>query len=296
MLSICIPVFNWDMTQLVHALHKQADRLNVPAEIVLLDDGSRPLIKEANRPLADLPLVKYEELKKNVGRSRIRNLLFAKASYRYLLILDCDTMVMSHDYLNNYLSAAHNGIVVCGGRAYGPKPADTKQWLHWLVGSNREVNNAEHRQENPYHDFITGNFMIDREVFEKIRFHESLTGYGHEDTLFGYELFKRKIPVEHIDNPLVHLGLENTDEFLRKTTEGLRNLIKTFELVNHDPEYARMVKILRIYLRVKKFGLHKPLGKLSGVLEKPMEQHLKGAHPSLLIFDLYKLCMLCRHH
>ncbi len=296
MLSICIPVFNWDITQLVHALHKQADRLNVPAEIVLLDDGSRPQIKEANRPLADLPLVKYEELKENAGRSRIRNLLFDKSSYRYLLILDCDTMVTSHGYLKKYLETAFSGIVVCGGRTYGEKPVNRKELLHWLVGSKREVNTAAQRQKNSYHDFITGNFMIDRQVFEKIRFHESLSGYGHEDTLFGYELFKHKIPVEHIDNPLVHLGLENTDEFLRKTTEGLQNLIKTYELVNHDPEYARMVKILRIYLRIRKFGLHKLLGKLSGVLEKPMEQHLKGTHPSLLIFDLYKLCMLCRHH
>lgn len=294
MLSICIPVFNWDMTQLVHALHKQADELDVPAEIVLLDDGSRLRIKEANRPLAGLPRVYYEELKQNVGRSRIRNLLFAKASYRYLLILDCDTMVMDHDYLNNYLAMARSGIVVCGGRVYGDKPRNKKELLHWLVGSHREVNHAEHRQENPYHDFITGNFMIDRQVFEKIRFHESLSGYGHEDTLFGYELFNRKIPVHHIDNPLVHMGLENTDEFLNKTREGLRNLLKTHALVNEDPEYANMVKILRLYLRFKRYGISNLLGKLSGKLQKPMEKHLAGSHPSLFVFDLYKLCILCR--
>lgn len=295
MLSICIPIYNQDITRLANTLSKQAAGLDIPVELVLLDDESLQDTKEINRKITALPFVKYEELVVNTGRSRIRNLLAQKAAYPYLLFLDCDTAVVSDCFLQNYLTSLQAGTVTCGGHIYADKqPAGQAYHLHWLAGSKREVKPAKLRQQQPYKSFMTGNFLIDRSVFEKVRFREDLMGYGHEDTLFGYELMKRSIRVNHIDNPIMHLGLKSADDFLGKTRESLQNLLITYDLVQRDPDYTRIVKILRTYLMIKRLGLNHFFKRLSGILEKPMEKHLKGKNPGLWVFDLYKLCILCR--
>lgn len=294
MLSVCIPIYKHDVRPLVHELHKQATALMIQAEILLLDDGSPEDTRMINRELQELPLVKYEELQENAGRSKIRNLLQKRASFRYLLILDCDLTVIRQDYLAQYSKLLHEGAVICGGRIYGDKPADPQYLLHWHVGSKREVATTRQRQANPHHNFITGNFVIDRQVFEKICFDEALSGYGHEDTLFGYELMKRDIPVIHIDNPLVHEGLEPAEQFLAKTREGLQNLLITWNLVHHDPRYAQMVRILKIYLRLRRLGMHKLAASISNPLENFLLQNLTGKKPNTILFDIYKLCLLCR--
>ena len=57
--------------------------------------------------------------------------------------------------------------------------------------------------------------------FKKISFNERLSGYGHEDTLFGYELNKNNIQIHHIDNPVLNGHLDTNEAFLLKTEEGL---------------------------------------------------------------------------
>ena len=49
--------------------------------------------------------------------------------------------------------------------------------------------------------------MISKTCFEQISFNEDLQGYGHEDTLFGYELDKKNIQIHHLDNPVLN-GLD----------------------------------------------------------------------------------------
>ncbi len=44
--------------------------------------------------------------------------------------------------------------------------------------------------------------------------------FGNEDTLFSYNLKRKKITVSHIENPANHLGLETSEAFLK-------NLFKT---------------------------------------------------------------------
>ena len=294
MLSICIPIFNQDVGTLAAELHRQAAGLGTPVELLLLDDGSDEPTKEKNRGLASLPLVKYEELPENIGRSRMRNELAKRSAYPYLLFIDCDMEVTSGEYLQQYIRYTEPGTVVCGGHLYSKDQPDQPWLLHWLAGSCREVKAAEKRRERPYHSFMTANFMIDKQVMARIGFREDLSGYGHEDTLMGYGLKKEGIPVLHIDNPLYHNGLEPASVFLEKTAESLENLWKSYKLTGKDPVYARMVTILRTYLTLKKWGLANVLGKFSGLLTRPAERHLQSRNPSLRIFDLYKLCVLCR--
>lgn len=293
MLSICIPIFNQDVRPLVRALAEQVRQTLPVAEILLLDDGSKEEFRKINRQLASEALVRYEELGQNVGRSRIRNLLAAKARYDRLLFLDCDVLLLSGTFLRRYQDLWQDSPVLVGGHLYGPPPSREPYHLHWLVGSRREEKDAERRNARPYHSFMTSNFLLHKDVFDGLRFREDLHGYGHEDTLFGFELKKKGIKITHMDNPVLHQGLETAEDFLAKTRESLENLLQTCRLVGNDPEYLQGVTILRTYGRLRSLGLCGPLRHLFRVRRKAMEGSLCGPKPSLRLFDLYKLAYLC---
>ncbi|HEX8350923.1 MAG TPA: glycosyltransferase, partial [Hymenobacter sp.] len=76
-LSILIPIYNRDVTELVQTLQQQATEWEGPVEIICLDDGSQEEFRALNQPLASLAGVHYEELSHNIGRAAIRNRLAA---------------------------------------------------------------------------------------------------------------------------------------------------------------------------------------------------------------------------
>ncbi|MBK8722468.1 MAG: glycosyltransferase family 2 protein [Saprospiraceae bacterium] len=100
MLSICIPVFNEVVVELVDELHRQMMSLEVPIEIVLIDDASNQEILAKNQSIASK--VVNIELSENIGRSKIRNLFLQYAQHEYLLFLDCDVSVPD-SFLSNYI-------------------------------------------------------------------------------------------------------------------------------------------------------------------------------------------------
>mgnify|MGYP000465830659 CR=1 FL=1 len=67
--------------------------------------------------------------------------------------------------------------------------------------------------------------LISKSLFQQLKFNESISEYGHEDTLFGIELQTKNIPINHILNPVVHLGLENEAIFLNKQEKAIQNLV-----------------------------------------------------------------------
>lgn len=296
MISICIPIYNFDVTNLVTELHKQACELNVPFEIVLLDDASQEEWKQINRSLTDLSKVYYIELAQNTGRSKIRNLLAQKAQYPYLIFMDCDMMVVKGDFLRNYLNICKEGIVCSGGRTYPAEPQDAKYILHWTLGVNREVQDAAFRNKHPNRRFLTNNFLIDREILLRLKFDERLVGYGYEDILFGYELSKLNIRIQHIDNPLCHIGLDATPVLLEKMQHSLHNLHLISNFTRQDPQFAQTVKILCVFRFLNKWKLTRMMASLFRKFQHPLERNLYSEKPSLLLFDLYRLAYLCHIH
>jgi len=225
LLSILIPVYNYNVTHLVTELHRQAEELGELYEICLLDDGSDEKFKAINGFLIQKTNVHYVELPQNIGRAAIRNRLVEMAQYDYLLYMDCDSGVVMPHYLETYVTALHPQRLLYGGRTYLPKPPSDPQYLlHWHYGRQREQQDFLERQKNPYHSFMTNNFLIPKSIFSSITFDESLRTYGHEDTLFGMELAKKNIEIQHLNNPLLHLGLESTAVFLSKTKMAVHNL------------------------------------------------------------------------
>jgi glycosyltransferase involved in cell wall biosynthesis len=295
MISILIPVYNCNIVSLVYELHNQASVASVPIEIIVLDDCSSELLRDQNKDVNKLTSVKFTELEKNIGRASIRNKLAGMAAYPTLLFMDCDSKIPDADYIKKYLPFCGKDIVVCGGRTYRPVPPDEPEMmLRWLYGIKREQYPANVRSKDPYHSFMTNNFLISRSILSQIQFDESLVQYGHEDTLFGFELKKKGIPVIHIQNPLIHIGLEITREFLRKTSEGIENLVILVAQGKIDREGFEDIRILRAYNKMCRFGLVNLYLKFYYQFERAILKNLMSINPNLFDFDLYKLAVLAK--
>lgn len=225
-LSILIPIYNFDVRDFVKELWKQCINLNLDFEILLIDDKSKRKYVDLNDELSLIDEINYTKLQENIGRSKIRNLLLESASFHNCLVLDCDLRIDSSLFIKKYIESFKPNIVVVGGHIYDTDPPkNKKELLHWEYGRKIESISSIHRQLDPYHSFKSNSFLISKEIFRLIKFEESLVKYGHEDTMFGIELELNNIELIHIDNPVVHIGLDKAKNFLRKQKHAIENLI-----------------------------------------------------------------------
>lgn len=291
MLSINIPVYNIEVVRLVKQLVLQAEALKIQYEIRVYDDGSDDIFKSINKNLIEIPHVVYIELDKNLGRSAIRNKMGVESAYDLLLFMDADSKVVDKNYLHNYITYFKPGTVLCGGRCYSPiKPRDVQKIFHWTYGMKREAISATKRMRNTGVFFMSNNFMLEKRTFEHVRFREEIQKYGHEDTLFGYDLFCKGYSIVHIDNPLEHIGIENSSVFLKKSKLALDNLKLIEEnLLTGDSDFRQNVNFLRKYYKITHWL---PTDLITSFFKKyshKIEQNLQGKSPSLFLFDLYKV-------
>lgn len=278
MLSILIPVYNCDIRSLASTLSHQIKSLTPPAEIIFLDDGSELRWKKQNREIRHLAGITYEELPENIGRSRVRNRLATLAQYHYLLFLDSDSIIIRDDFVRQYLENCPAYPVICGGRIFPRDCPGERYRLHWLYGTKRETLSR--------HGFQSNNFLIDKQLFEKIRFDESLQGYGHEDTLFGYQLSCLDITIHSIDNPVLHGQLEKSDDFLKHQVNALHNLVKL------KRQYPGMeTRLLSFINRLDRWGLSNIFVLFYRRWSRQITANLQGADPKLYLLDLLKLGM-----
>lgn len=294
MLSICIPVYNFDIRPLIRQLNSQLEVLSINYELLLIDDASLPEFKKVNHEVSQFPFIRYIEANAKLGRSKIRNLLAKEAKYPFLLFLDCDSYIPDQNFIRHYLEVINSEAVVCGGRNYPPQYSSSNNILRRVYGGKRECFNAEKRNMRPSHSFMSNNFLIPKVLFEKVTFNEQLNGYGHEDTLFGLELAKAGIKIIHIDNPLTHIGLETSGEFLEKTAQGLENLYQITRKHQSSSELIANIKILRYYNLLQRIRGIRAMGNIYNLLRNRLLKNLTGNRPSLLCFNIYKLGYYCQ--
>jgi glycosyltransferase involved in cell wall biosynthesis len=289
-LSILIPVYNWDCTKLIKDLHFQGLVLGIPYEIIIADDCS------TDRDLADKVRIiaqshencRYFALQHNIGRAAIRNFMADQSKYEKLLFLDCDSAIKDKQFLQKYVDAADKASVVCGGLIHPDKIPEKGMELRYLYEKSAAFErSAGFRSQNPYLRFTSFSFLIEKSVFMAIRFDESYVGYGYEDVQFGHELEQNGISILHIDNPLAHMGLENSESYLNKTRQAVRNAF------DHKDVIGDSSKLLTHYNKVLKFRMRWLFRLIWAFHQKSMERNLLGPKPGLRVFSLYKLCYIC---
>jgi glycosyltransferase involved in cell wall biosynthesis len=286
-LSILIPTFNQDCTQLVHDLLEQ---LPQDAEIIVADDGSTALpIRDNNASIAELPQCRFWQAKMNLGRARIRNLLAEMAQGEWILFIDSDAQVGSKDFIASYLSQTEGNQVICGGTGnYESCPSPDKILRYKYEVHDEKKRPLKERRRHPYAQFNTFNFMILRELFMQIQFCNEICDYGYEDTLFGLELKDRRIPILHIDNKLIKGGLETSPSFLRKAKTSL------FTLSRLDQKIQKRITISAIAFYIRKCHLKGLIVWLFDISKNRVKKNLLGENPSLLLFKLFKLGFFCK--
>lgn len=289
MISVCIPIHNYHVVPLARSIAHQAKEAECEVELVCIDDGSEADCIERNRPIEDLG--RYIVLGQNVGRAAVRNLLMQKASGDYLLYLD-DDCIVPEGFIARYSEVLRKGPdVVVGGRVYDARFDDREHRLRYTYGIKIECRKAEERCSDPYRSFMTNNFMIKRSVMERVRFDERLTGYGHEDTLFGYRLRQEGVGIEHIDNPVTNSDVEENALFLAKSEEAVRSLAQIYKMMNDDKEFCQSVRLLRAYEKTK--PLHRMLKIMFGCSRNCLKRKFeRGQCASMTLFSFYKLGIL----
>lgn len=290
MLSVCIPVYNYKVENLLGNLAIQLVRSGIEHEIVIADDGSDPFYKQENELDALKFGVRVISLGKNVGRSAVRNLLCREAQFENLLFLDCDSVITSEDFISDYMPYLNKNMVVYGGTAYQNSKPGKKYRLHWNYGRRREVKPLSIRNMSPEKYFKTNNFLIPKAILGKYPFNEELKGYGHEDTLMGVVFSLNDISVFHIDNPVLHNGLETNHVFFMKTETAVRNLF--FIPESYSRHYLdQFIGLLKAHSKFEDLNLIWFL-RLVWLFSKPLQIFLIKNFYLLKVLDFYKLGLL----
>jgi glycosyltransferase involved in cell wall biosynthesis len=284
-LSILIPIYNYDVKNLVDDLHSQCLDLNIDFEMLLVDDCSLENFDDENKRLESFSNVIYERLENNIGRSKIRNYLVSKAKYNSCLILDCDIAIQSK-FIKKYLKADDLKTVIVGGHMYQSKPPiDTSLLLHWKYGRGVEAKILTTRLQKPYNSFMTNSFLVPKQLFKTIKFDETILEYGHEDTIFGIELEAAKIKIKHIDNPVIHLGLKTAKKFLEGEKKAIQNLI----VLSQNPKYKDVLyKKSRLLYFEKSILLNTYFSAISMFYKNKLYKKLLGENPSIPTLNFWK--------
>jgi len=291
MLSILIPEHNYNCTKLVYDLAGQCEKAGIIFEIIVLDNGST-LHKEENRAISEISGCLFVESEENAGLAKSRNRLVMMAKYPHFLMIDSDAIIVDKDFVRRYLLVMDKAQVVFGSMCYSQQKPSMDRCLRWYYGKKRENRLAAERNKNPYHSLITFNFMMEREIILRFPFEEQFeNSYGHDDTVMGHTLKQNNIKVLHIDNPVIHGGLDLNEIFLAKSLKAAEKYF-TYP-VFQSKELVEEIKIYKTFEKVRDLGLCRIIAFKYRVAKKAIVHNLCGNHPSLFLFDFYRLGHMC---
>ena len=138
--------------------------------------------------------------------------------------------------------------------------------------------------EDPYLNFQSNNFLIPELLFKENLFDEKVVGYGYEDLLYALDLKKKGIIIRHIENPVIHDGLEINTVFIKKTENAVSNLTKLY--IDGKIKHTRLIKS---YDRLKDYGLLKSFEWTYTKMEEKIKKNILSENPSISLFNMWKL-------
>ncbi|MCG2431952.1 glycosyltransferase family 2 protein [Aequorivita xiaoshiensis] len=285
MISILIPTFNCNIFPLVNTLYLQCEKSNIDFEILVMDDAStdKQYLQE-NLKINLLRNCKFQTLEKNIGRSAIRNLLAQNAVAESLLFLDADVMPLRPDFIDEYISKLNlDAEIICGGITYdGVKPKKNEN-LRYIYGVNREQKSVSKRQ-NESHFIVSANILILKKCFLEIN--TMLDNLYGDDLVLSSNIKKKQIKVIHIDNPVIHYGLEDNGKFIKKALQAVETIVTLEKKAFLEND---IMPIQNAFIKLKKYHLLKSFSFIVSRFRKTMERNFNSENPNLFWFDLYRL-------
>ncbi|WP_338645838.1 glycosyltransferase family 2 protein [Flavobacterium sp. KS-LB2] len=290
MLSILVPIYNYNVYPLVVALHKQCTDCEIAFEILCQDDASNSSVNALNEKVNALSNCSFISLKENVAHRENRNSLANQAKFDYLLFIDGDSIIIHEHYIKKYINNLLDFDVIYGGRLHPEKCPSNNQKLRWKYGKYIEDKSAANRKKKPYQSLLFNNTVIKKNCFNKVKFDKNIKKYGHDDTQLSYQLSLLKSKVNHIENPVEHGDIDTNLVYLNKTKESLENLISLYEEEKIDVKFVRLIQLYHFLKKTKTTFI---ISKIHSIFEKYVVQNLTGNHPNLFLFNWYRVGYLC---
>ena len=290
MLSILIPVYNYNAFPLILELHKQCTDCGINFEILSQDDASQSSLNVFNENVNALSNCSFITLKENLAHRENRNSLAEKAKFDYFLFIDGDSIIIHDNYIKKYIHNLADFDVIYGGRLHPEKCPSDNQKLRWKYGRFIEDKSAANRKKKSYQSLLFNNTIIKKDCFNKVKFDKKIKKYGHDDTQFSYQLSLLKSKVNHIENPIEHGDIDTNLDYLNKTKESLENLITLYKEEKID---IKFIKLVQLYHFLKKSKSTFIISKLYSFIEKSLFENLTGNNPNLLVFNMFRIGYLC---
>ncbi len=259
-------------------------------EIICFEDGSSQYLDANAAATQSIVNAKHMVASKNKGRISTRQLLAASASYDWLLFLDADVIPKEHNFLKNYLHYVNSTYdAIYGGYAYALEQPESQFNLRYQYGKTYEQVNATTRNKTPYKIVISGNFLMRKSVFLDINSKIENDGYGY-DNYFGALMKSHNINVFHIDNHVIHNGLDTNEVFLSKVEKAVETLI---EIHKNNETSVTENSLLELYKILNRIGLSLVTALLFRSSKSWIKKQLLSGNPNLKLLQFYKLGYLC---
>lgn len=290
MLSILIPVYNYNITALVCEIHKQITETNIKFEIICFDDKSEKYITENKAIIDSLNYTRIILSKKNIGRTSARQILSDNSTYNWLLFLDADVMPKYDKFIKNYINKISLDYdVIFGGFAYANTKPKSDTILRWKYGKKFEEVDAEKRNLKPYRIIISANFLIKKTIFDKVNSKIERKCYGL-DNYFASLLKQNNIKVSHLNNEVYHFGLESSEIYLNKVKEAIITLLWA---LNNDKMAKHDNKLLSVFEKFKRYKLNFLMAIFYKYFSSFIKKNLLDVNPNIYLLQFYKLLYIC---
>lgn len=229
----------------------------------------------------------------NLGRTLLCNALLQTTSQAtHWLIIDADARVVSEDFVTTYWQARQRADVLVGGILTPEKCNPGCELRHRYERQAERIRSLNHRQAQPERYFSTFNVWLNQSALQthsgkRISFDLRCREYGYEDTLLGIVLYQSGKKILHLNNPLLHMGINRNEVFLSNTEAALRNL---YRLRKDLCEWSPILRLHRVLFRCRMAGV---VAQLFVLFRPALRQNLLSSAPSLALFAVYKLGYYC---
>lgn len=286
MLSILIPVYNYDISELVLEIHSQLSKTGLEFEILCRDDKSDKFSKRNKSIIESLAYSTYHQSGRNIGRTSSKQFLAEKAIYNWLLFLDADVLPKTNLFIENYLACTKlNYKAIFGGFTYPLQHQSEEGILRWKYGKKYEEVTSKKRNLKPHQLIISANFLINKEIFIIINSQINRKSYGL-DNYFAALLKLNTINVLHIDNEVYHNGLEKNSTYIKKSEEAISTLLWMYNDKGiRDFDH----KLLSFFIASKKIKLNYIFVITYNIFGNLILKNLKSKSPNTSLLQVYKL-------
>lgn len=290
MISVLIPVYNYNIIKLVNEIHNQLVESSIDFEIICMDDRSDQEIIESNLGIEKLSNTSYKLSKINNGIAVNRQMLVDRAIYDWILLIDADVELKDNKFIINYLEVLDKGYdYIFGGFDYKNIIPKKSHLLRWKYGKKHEAILANSRNINPYKVTIAANMLAKKEAYKKLKL-DSLGNLYAMDYYFGALLEKNNEKILHINNQVYHLGIEDNASYLRKKELAVETLLK---LYNSKKITTHSNSLLKVFIFLKITKMSHLLSLWFSVFNVSMRKNLTGNNPYIKLLQVYKLSYMC---